>query len=44
MTFDATDHGRAASPVSSTTAADVSSHEVSMPRMRMIDSVVAQPC
>src|SRR3954464_8576974 len=27
--------GVAASPVSSTTAADVSSHEVSMPRMRM---------
>ena len=32
-TFERIAHGRAASPVSSTTAADVSSHEVSMPRI-----------
>jgi hypothetical protein len=35
MTFDRTVHGFAASPVVDTTAAAVSSHEVSMPRMFM---------
>src|SRR4030095_1789783 len=33
ITFDRMAHGFAASPVSSTTAAEVSSHEVSMPRI-----------
>ena len=35
-TFERIAHGRAASPVSSTTAAAVSSQEVSMPRMSML--------
>src|SRR5215813_5184468 len=35
ITFDLAAHGFAASPVSSTTAADVSSQEVSMPRILM---------
>src|SRR6516164_8738049 len=35
MTLDLTCHGRATSPVSSTTAAAVSSQDVSMPRMRI---------
>ncbi len=44
MTFERIAQGRAASPVSSTTAAEVSSHDVSMPRidhskMRFSDSM-----
>src|SRR6185295_4152699 len=35
MTFERMAHGFAASPVSSTTAAEVSSHEVSIPRIRI---------
>src|SRR5438552_1574172 len=42
MTFERVAHGCAASPVSSTTAAEVSSQEVSIPRMRMI--TVLQDC